>query len=114
MIALIASAIALTNIQQVSVESGVRVVNNTPFRFITGWSAVSPSSLPEFKRRPRVDHHFGTQALGTPVNAGPFSATSGAVSVENWITTSVVAVLQINKQKVVAVEQKRPDVVDSQ
>ena len=61
-----------------------------------------------------MDHHFGTQALGTPVNAGPFSATSGAVSVENWITTSVVAVLQINKQKVVAVEQKRPDVVDSQ
>ena len=98
MIALIASAIALTNIQQVSVESSVRGVNNTPFRFVAGWSAVSPSSLPEFKRRPRVDHHFGTQALGTPVNAGPFSATSGAVSVENCNKTSVVAVLEINKQ----------------
>jgi hypothetical protein len=45
-----------------------------------------------------VDHHFGTQSMGTPVNAGPYSATSGAVSVENWITTSVVAVLEINKQ----------------
>ena len=98
MIGLIASAIALDNIQQVSVESSVQVFNNAPFRFIAGWSAVSPSSLPEFKRRPRVDHHFGTQALGTPVNAGPFSATSGAVSVENCNKTSVVAVLEINKQ----------------
>jgi len=100
MIAIIASVIALTNFQQTTINwSSVRVDNKTSFPLIAGWSAVSPSSFSEFKKRPTLDNYLAAQAIGSPGNIDPYSATSGAVSVDNGKTTFVVVVAEVNKQR---------------
>ena len=105
MIALITSVIALTNFQQSAISS-VRVDNRTSFPLMAGWSAVSPSSLSEFKKRPSVDNYFSGHptVIGSPPGPAypidPYSATYGAVSVDNGKTTFVVVVAVVNKQRV--------------